>query len=67
MAAIELRVSFHPSGNYTLTEKSPTGGAPKDCTGDLFVNSDAGSFYKAVAQKIADFHRNGIPFVYVDM
>jgi hypothetical protein len=47
-----LRVSFHPSGRFTLVERS--GGPAEDVqTGDLLGNDDEASFYRAVAQHLA--------------
>ncbi|HAS6685751.1 TPA: hypothetical protein I7272_25045 [Vibrio parahaemolyticus] len=65
MSKIELKVSHHPSGNRTLTE-SEDGSIPVDCQGDLFTNSDIGSFYRAVAQKIADLNAEGHLVAYQD-
>lgn len=63
---IELKVCKHPSGRYTLTEKSPGEQLPRDCTGNLFGNTDAGTFYKAVAAKIANLSENGFAVKYSD-
>lgn len=51
--AVTLEVSFHPSGNYTLTEQYAGQELPRDLSGSLFVNSDKGDFYRAVAKEIA--------------
>ncbi|EHK7406877.1 hypothetical protein ABVD54_003988 [Vibrio parahaemolyticus] len=65
MSKITLKVSYHPSGNRTLTE-SKGEGMPIDCQGELFTNSDSGSFYRAVAQKIADLNAEGHLVTYQD-
>ncbi|MBE0369062.1 hypothetical protein [Pseudoalteromonas aurantia] len=65
MSEVVLKVSHHPSGNRTLTE-STDGSIPVDCQGDLFTNSDNGTFYRAVAQKIASLHADGHSVTYQD-
>ncbi len=62
---VELRVSYHPSGNRTLTEKYDDQ-VKKDCSGDLFVNGDDGGFYRAVAKKIATLAAQGYVIEYED-
>jgi hypothetical protein len=63
---IELKVRKHPSGRYTLTEQSAGDKLPRDCTGNLFTNDDAGTFYKAVAAKIANLSEKGFVVKYHD-
>lgn len=63
---VELKVSKHPSGRLTLTERAEGDKLPKDCTGPLLGNSDAAEFYKAVAKKIANLHTNGFDLTYSD-
>jgi hypothetical protein len=66
--SIELKVSYHPSGRYTLTEKSgartmsgdPHAGSP------LFANDDKAEFYQAVAKRIAELANQGKSISYVD-
>ncbi len=65
MSKVTLKVSYHPSGNRTLT-MSVNGSIPVDCDGDLMTNGDTGSFYRAVAQKIADLHVEDSEIVYQD-
>ncbi len=65
MKKVELRVSYHTSGNFTLTEKIDDE-IKRDCEGDLFTNSDKGSFYKAVAKKMADLQSQGFNVSYFD-
>lgn len=62
---IELKVEYHPSGRYTLTERSG-GNVKEDCKGPLFSNDDKGEFYKAVANKIADLASQGVDIDYKD-
>ena len=65
MSSIELRVRYHPSGNYTLTQQIDNK-IMEDCKSELFVNPDKGSFYKAVAQKISDLTGEGHKVSYFD-
>ena len=64
---VELKVSKHPSGRHTLMQRKLTQMTLEDCDGDLFANPDVGSFYKAVAAKLAALHANGDEFSYQDM
>ena len=61
---IELSVSKHASGRYTLIEKS--GAARKDLPGQLFGNSDKGSFYQAVALYLAEVMQGSTNVSYLD-
>jgi len=64
---IELKVNFHAgSGRYTLSEKTEQQSMPVDCKGMLFGNTDAVSFYKAVARRIADLSDSGQIVKYQD-
>jgi hypothetical protein len=49
---IKIKVDWHPSGNRTLKE-SIGGDVYRDAKGALRRNSDPGSFYRAVAKRIA--------------
>ena len=64
---IDLKVSKHPSGRLTLTKREQTEMLPSDCDGDLFSNSDAGSFYRAVARMVHILHREGHNVQYEDV
>jgi len=64
---IELKVSQHPGGRLTLTEKTQNQRMPSDCMGALLANDDAGSFYRAVAEKIYLLHSQGCEIVYMDV
>ena len=67
-ASVELRVSYHASGNLTLTEKSE-GETMKDVrtqSGKLIANGSAGEFYRAVAHEIADRQAIGQKVAYID-
>lgn len=66
MKMVELIVNKHPSGRYTLTEKTEANKLPQDCAGDLFGNDNAGSFYRAVAKKLYELSRSGCSVVYTD-
>lgn len=61
---VELSVSKHPSGRYTLIEKSGT--ARKDLSGPLFANPDKGGFYQAVALYLAEAMQGSRNVSYVD-
>lgn len=63
---IELKVSAHPSGRLTLTERTQMDMMPHDCGGPLFANDDAGAFYKAVAAKLHMLHKAGHDVTYED-
>lgn len=64
----ELKVNLHTgSGRYTLSEKTEQQSLPVDCKGKLFGNTDAASFYKAVAQHIADLSESGHVVKYMDV
>ena len=64
--SMKLKVDYHQSGIYTLTEKSVGDSMYRDCAGDLFMNNDKGRFYRAVAQKIADLQVSGHKVDYQD-
>lgn len=63
---IEFVVAKHPSGNLTLTRRQEGHSHATDCSGALFGNGDAGSFYRAVAALLAETHREGSTFTYRD-
>lgn len=64
---IELKVNLHAgSGRYTLSEKTEQQSMPVDSKGNLFGNTDAVSFYKAVAQRIADLSAAGHVVKFLD-
>lgn len=63
---IELTVDFHPSGNRTLKFKGRLHPLPIDFGGPLLINNDQSSFYRAVAQKIADLSQQGLTVTYND-
>lgn len=63
---IDLKVSKHPSGRLTLTERTQLDIMPHDCDGPLFGNTDAGAFYKAVALKLHSLHKAGHDVTYED-
>jgi hypothetical protein len=67
--SVELKVSYHPSGRYTLTEKSGT----RTMSGDpapsppLFGNMDKAEFYREVAKRIAQLAGQGKSIKYNDV
>jgi hypothetical protein len=63
---INLKVSFHPSGRYTLMKKDEGDSRWRDCRGLLFGNSSAGSFYRAVAQFLHELQHQGHKVTYQD-
>ncbi|WP_165495700.1 hypothetical protein [Marinobacter halodurans] len=63
---VNLTVNHHPSGRLTLKEQTPADRQPRDCDGDLFGNMDPASFYRAVAQRIADLQGPGVEVLYKD-
>lgn len=65
---VELKVSWHPSGNRTLMRRPkgkdmwtdyPTGS-------DLLANPDMAKFYRATAQAIATLNDEGFAVKYLD-
>jgi hypothetical protein len=65
---IEVSVRYHPAvppnGNRTLSEREPGASFWTDVQdADLHVNHDAVSFYRAVANRLAEHARNGIVVV----
>jgi hypothetical protein len=65
--AMELVVSYHQSGRYTLIQKSGKAHAEDgDGDGPLFGNLDKGEFYRAVAQRLADRVKEGWSVTYKD-
>lgn len=63
---IEVKVNKHPSGRHTLTERAQVEMTPRDGVGELFGNADAGSFYRAVAQRLSVLHHEGHILTYHD-
>ena len=63
---IILKVTKHPSGRHTLSEKKQGASTFADCKGDLLGNTDAASFYKAVAQYMAGVNMAGHSVVFQD-
>ena len=63
---IELKVSRHPSGKFTLMRKNEGERMFRDCDGPLHINADAAEFYRAVAQTLHELHREGHNVSYVD-
>lgn len=62
-----MKVGFHSgSGRYTLTERTQDETMYRDCEGELFGNREAGSFYRAVAQRMANKNAEGHTVVYQD-
>jgi hypothetical protein len=66
---ITLKVSRHSGiGTWTLTEKHDDDRMAHDCDGDhLRFNSDAASFYRAVARYLHVLHSEGHNVVYEDV
>lgn len=65
---IFVKVCFHAgSGRYTLAEKQGEEQTFTDCKGELFGNTDAVRFYKAVAQRIAERGGDGYSVVFKDI
>ena len=57
---IMLDVSYHPSGNYTLTETEVGQILPRDVyERDLVVTRDKGEFYAGVARYISELMKSG--------
>lgn len=67
--SIELKVSYHPSGRYTLTEKSgtPTMSGDPAANSALFGNTDKAEFYREVAKRIAELAGQGKSISYDDI
>lgn len=68
MSKVEIRltVDWHPSGNRTLKFQAKGHPMPIDFSGPLLTNDDPASFYRAVAQKIADLSQQGLTVIYND-
>jgi hypothetical protein len=66
--SVELKVSYHPSGRYTLTEKSGTRTVAGDPAPNsaLFANTDKAEFYREVAKRIAELAEQGKSISYED-
>ena len=57
---IFLDVSYHPSGNYTLTELEVGQGFPRDVfERNLVATRDKGEFYAGVARYISELMKEG--------
>jgi hypothetical protein len=63
---VELKVDFHPSGNYTLKARQGAKGAFTDLRGAFFCNDDKGEFYRAVAREIARLAADGKRIICTD-
>lgn len=61
-AIVIVRVSYHPSGNFTLTRQNP-GVIPEDVT---TPERDAAVFYRKVAAFLGELAAQGTEFSYVD-
>ncbi len=62
---IELVVDYHPSGRRTLKEREGSG-RYRDLAGDLFGNENPASFYRAVAQLLAERQQAGQHVIFRD-
>jgi hypothetical protein len=61
---IEMQVDHHPGGNLTLKERHVRNGMWSDIqVQGLWCNSDAASFYQAVASRLADYAQLGVKVV----
>lgn len=65
---IEMQVDYHPSGRYTLKERSPGTVMWIDVNElGLYGNTDQVSFYREVAKRMASHSGQGVVVVsYVD-
>lgn len=64
---IELKVSKHPSGRFTLMQRNQNDMSFSDVQEPaLFGNDDSGQFYKAVAARLARLHAEGHDINYED-
>ena len=66
---IEMQVHYHPSDRYSLMERVPgtTVWTDAEASSLLFKNSDATSFYRAVAKRMASLAANNVKVVsYLD-
>jgi hypothetical protein len=64
LTRVWLKVVYHPSGRYTLTERYEGQTVPRDT--DIFGIEDAAEFYRAVARHIADRAARGEKITYID-
>lgn len=66
---IELKVDGHPSGRMTLKRRNQNDMGFQDYPpgGPLFGNDDAGKFYRAVAQELANLTSQGHDVQYHDI
>lgn len=64
---IQIKVSHHPSGRYTLMQRNQNDTGFSDVQEpELFANDDSGRFYKAVAARLAKLHTEGHDVDYQD-
>lgn len=64
---IHLKVSKHQSGRHTLMVRTQIEMQFSDCQEPgLFGNTDAGSFYRAVAAKLHALHQADNEVIYQD-
>jgi hypothetical protein len=66
MARIVLKVCWHPSDRYTLTQ-SVDGSVPSDLRGRLFGNPDKADFDQAVRELVAKPEREGHDVEFVEI
>jgi hypothetical protein len=60
MAVIRLEVSYHPTGNYTLTEQRKGERLPHDVQEEgLWTESDKAVFYRSLARYIDHLSKQG--------
>jgi hypothetical protein len=63
---IELKVSWHPIGRWTLMQRVRGEALYKDRKGVFMANADPARFYRAVAKKIARMAARGDRITYKD-
>jgi hypothetical protein len=63
---ISFKVDYHPTGRRTLKKRGQDDTLYSDCAGPLLSNSDAGSFYRAVAAVLHKHHTAGDEVEYED-
>ncbi len=66
---IQVKVSHHPSGRYTLMQRNQGDAGFNDVRDptSLWGNDDEGRFYKAVAAHLARLHAEGHEVDYADV
>lgn len=63
---IQFKVDYHTTGRRTLKKRIQNEMTFSDCAGPLLANSDAGSFYRAVAAVLHKHHTAGDTVDYED-